>query len=194
MTPVITTANSTEPGYAAQIPVAFGGSATPPGGQPDVAGPASANFDITPMLESGIDTNINLGNGVFGFQGDYSALTVTDDLAQTGSGRTRHRRRDARDPRRHRSRSGRACTSRTRASRSGARSTARARAATGGEPGDDTIVQAPSASSPAISIAATGLNAGNRLVLKRSADDRRDVERRDRDGGDSVRFPAHRSA
>ena len=84
VTPVITTANSAEPGYAAQIPVAFGGGATPPGGQPDVCGPASANFDITPMLESGVDTNVNLGNGLFGFQGDYSALTVTDDIAQTG--------------------------------------------------------------------------------------------------------------
>ena len=38
--PVVTTANSAEPGYAAQIPVAYGGSATPPGGQPDIAGPA----------------------------------------------------------------------------------------------------------------------------------------------------------
>jgi hypothetical protein len=37
-TPVVTTANSAEPGYAAQIPVAFGGTATPPGGQPDIAG------------------------------------------------------------------------------------------------------------------------------------------------------------
>ena len=42
--PVVTTANSAEPGYAAQIPVAYGGTATPPGGQPDIAGPASANI------------------------------------------------------------------------------------------------------------------------------------------------------
>ena len=59
------------------------------------------------MLESGIDTNVNLGNGVFGFQGDYSALTVTDDVAQTGLAGTRDRRRDPRDRRRHRPRSGR---------------------------------------------------------------------------------------
>ncbi|RYY89938.1 MAG: T9SS type A sorting domain-containing protein [Chitinophagaceae bacterium] len=46
-TPVVTTANSAEPGYAAQIPVAFGGSATAPGGQPNIAGPASANIFYT---------------------------------------------------------------------------------------------------------------------------------------------------
>ena len=38
-TPVVTTANTAEPGYAAQIPTEFGGSATSPGGQPDIAGP-----------------------------------------------------------------------------------------------------------------------------------------------------------
>ena len=48
--PVVTTANSAEPGYAAQIPVAYGGTATPPGGQPDIAGPASANFVYQPLL------------------------------------------------------------------------------------------------------------------------------------------------
>jgi hypothetical protein len=86
-TPVITTANSAEPGYAAQIPVAYGGTATPPGGQPDIAGSASANFDITPMLSFGTDTNVEttLGRGTFGFQGDFSNLTVTTQLAQTGS-------------------------------------------------------------------------------------------------------------
>ncbi|QLQ06869.1 MAG: right-handed parallel beta-helix repeat-containing protein [Anaerolineae bacterium] len=36
--PVVSIANSAEPGYAAQIPVAYGGSATPPGGQPDILG------------------------------------------------------------------------------------------------------------------------------------------------------------
>src|SRR5690606_11019387 len=33
-TPVISNANSMEPGYSAQIPVAFGGTATNPGGAP----------------------------------------------------------------------------------------------------------------------------------------------------------------
>ncbi|MEO8359563.1 MAG: Calx-beta domain-containing protein [Vicinamibacteria bacterium] len=40
----VTTANSTEPGYAAQIPVAYGGSATDPGGATDILGSASANI------------------------------------------------------------------------------------------------------------------------------------------------------
>ncbi|MBK8564253.1 MAG: right-handed parallel beta-helix repeat-containing protein [Saprospiraceae bacterium] len=53
--PVISTANSAEPGYAAQIPVAFGGSATPPGGQPDILGAASANIDFISWLVNGTD-------------------------------------------------------------------------------------------------------------------------------------------
>ena len=74
--PVITTANSTEPGYAAQIPVEFGGAAVPPGGQPDVAGPASDNFRINPILDSGTDTNVETtpGWGTFGFQGNPISL------------------------------------------------------------------------------------------------------------------------
>ncbi len=69
--PVVTTANSAEPGYAVHIPVAYGGTATDPGGQPDIAGPASANFQITPMLTSGVDTDVETtpGRGTFGFQG-----------------------------------------------------------------------------------------------------------------------------
>ncbi len=79
-TPVISSANSAEPGYAAQIPVAYGGSATAPGGQPDICGIASANVDITPLLGSGTDIDV-----AFGFQGSFSLLTVTDELAQVGS-------------------------------------------------------------------------------------------------------------
>src|SRR5207249_3882263 len=78
--PVITNANSTEPGYAAQIPVAFGGAAVPPGGQPEIAGPASANFDITPYLDNGTDTS-----ATYGFQGDFSVLDVTAAGAQSGA-------------------------------------------------------------------------------------------------------------
>ncbi|HYJ05248.1 MAG TPA: NosD domain-containing protein, partial [Chthoniobacterales bacterium] len=96
--PVITTANSAEPGYAAQIPVAYGGSATPPGGQPDIAGPASANFQINPILLSGTDTNVETtpGRGTFGFQGVANSIVVTeanpqgwvffDDAPGTGTG------------------------------------------------------------------------------------------------------------
>src|SRR5581483_4171217 len=73
-TPVITTANSAEPGYSSQIPGEFGGSAVAPGGQPDIAGPASANFDITPYLNSGTDTNVETtpGRGTYGFQGNLA--------------------------------------------------------------------------------------------------------------------------
>ncbi|MEI2738693.1 MAG: right-handed parallel beta-helix repeat-containing protein [Chitinophagaceae bacterium] len=53
--PIVTTANSTEPGYAALIPVAFGGGATAPGGQPDIAGPASANIVYQQFLTNGTD-------------------------------------------------------------------------------------------------------------------------------------------
>jgi CSLREA domain-containing protein len=69
--PVTTTANSAEPGYAGQIPVAYGGTATAPGGQPDIAGPASVNFQYQPQLLSGTDTNVETtpGRGTFGFQG-----------------------------------------------------------------------------------------------------------------------------
>lgn len=83
--PVTTTANSAEPGYAAQIPVAYGGTATNPGGQPDIAGPASANFSTTPILTSGTDTNVETtpGRGTFGFQS--AAVTITPANAQNWS-------------------------------------------------------------------------------------------------------------
>src|SRR2546421_310 len=96
--PVITTANSAEPGYAAQIPVAYGGTAVPPGGQPDIAGPASANFQIIPFLQSGTDTNVETtpGRGTFGFQGVPNTVVVSpanqngwvffDDNPGTGTG------------------------------------------------------------------------------------------------------------
>ena len=56
--PVVTTVNSTEPGYAAQIPVIYGGTAVPPvGAQPDVMGTASANLDYVSYLLNGTDNN-----------------------------------------------------------------------------------------------------------------------------------------
>lgn len=83
--PVISTANSAEPSYAALLPVEFGGSATAPGGQPDVCGPASANFDITPLLASATDTDVetSLDRGTLGFQGDFSGLVSLAEGAQT---------------------------------------------------------------------------------------------------------------
>lgn len=78
-TPVLTTANSTEPGYAAQIPVAYGGTATAPGGQPDIAGPASANFQFNPPLDNGGDSDVETtpGRGTFGFQGNNLPTLAT---------------------------------------------------------------------------------------------------------------------
>jgi hypothetical protein len=97
--PVVTTANSTEPGYAAQIPVAYGGTATPPGGQPDIAGPASGNFRYNPILDSGADTNVEStpGWGTNGFQGASTSVISPananakgwfffDDAPGTGTG------------------------------------------------------------------------------------------------------------
>lgn len=78
--PVITTNNSAEPPYASLVPPSAGGSATAPGGQPDVAGAGSANLDISPLLTSDTDTQ----SGEYGFQGDFSELRVTPEIAQTG--------------------------------------------------------------------------------------------------------------
>lgn len=64
VSPVVTTANSMEPGYSTLIPVAYGGAAVPPGGQPDIAGSASANFIYIPFLVNGTDNDA----GTMGFQ------------------------------------------------------------------------------------------------------------------------------
>src|SRR5678815_2250426 len=66
-------------GYAAQIPVAYGGSATPPGGAPNLAGPGVANIDYTPWLDNGSDTS-----PTFGFQGDFTTVHVDDNSPQVG--------------------------------------------------------------------------------------------------------------
>lgn len=55
--PLVSTANSTEPGYATQIPVAYGGTATAPGGQPDILGAGSANIVYQPYLTVGTDND-----------------------------------------------------------------------------------------------------------------------------------------
>ncbi|MES2332873.1 MAG: HYR domain-containing protein [Bacteroidota bacterium] len=57
ITPVTTVNNTTEPGYAAQVPVAYGGSAVAPGGQPDIAGSGSVNFIYQPYLNNGSDND-----------------------------------------------------------------------------------------------------------------------------------------
>lgn len=81
---VVATSGGEDP-YATQIPVIFGGSSTPPGGQPDIKGNASAQFDITPMLSSGLDTDSGTYADSNGFQGDFSHLIATTQLAQTGA-------------------------------------------------------------------------------------------------------------
>ncbi len=57
VTPVVSTNDSGEPSYAAQVPVAYGGTAVAPVGKPDIAGIASANFVYTPYLVSGTDSD-----------------------------------------------------------------------------------------------------------------------------------------
>ena len=57
----VSTAQATEPGYSAQIPVIFGGSATAPGNQPEIKGSASANIDYVPFQCSGTDTSPAVG-------------------------------------------------------------------------------------------------------------------------------------
>jgi len=82
--PVVTTDNTSEPGYAAQVPVEYGGTATNPGGAPDIAGPASANIKYTPFLLSGTDTNVETtpGRGTNGFQGQQNNLVITPATQQ----------------------------------------------------------------------------------------------------------------
>ena len=71
--PKTSTANSSEPGYAALIPVVFGGSATPPGGQDDILGVASANIDYINYLIDGTDDD----GSEMGFQPVSGACTGT---------------------------------------------------------------------------------------------------------------------
>jgi parallel beta-helix repeat protein len=78
--PVYTTADSAEPGYSALIPPEFGGDATPPADAPDIAGPAAANFDVTPLLGSGDSSS------AIAFMGDLSSLVVPSYGAQIGGG------------------------------------------------------------------------------------------------------------
>ncbi|HYC78397.1 MAG TPA: right-handed parallel beta-helix repeat-containing protein [Planctomycetota bacterium] len=163
--PVISTANSAEPGYAAQIPVAFGGTATPPGGQPDVLGPASANFDVTPWLNSGVDVDVSTGFGVYGFQGDFGALTVTDELAQTGAaGRVTEGAAEVSEGGLVKVTAGLFVENATIVRRcvvdgAGSGDAGAANAAI------HTIIQAASSSQPAITLAAGGLDQANRLIL-----------------------------
>lgn len=88
-TPSRSNANSAEPSYASQIPVAFGGTATPPLTPPaDILGTASANIVTATALSVGTDTDAETspGRGVFGFQGDGSSLAPVSYTNQTITG------------------------------------------------------------------------------------------------------------
>ncbi len=78
-------ANSTEPGYAALIPIAYGGTAAPPGGAVSVGGIGISDIDFTPWLGASTDTDVSTGNGTNGFQGDFSVLHVDDGFGQYGT-------------------------------------------------------------------------------------------------------------
>jgi len=77
------TVNSVEPGYAAQIPVIFGGTATPPATPVEtIGGVQSAKVDYSPWLASGTDTVA----AEIGFQGDVTTLFVDDTAQAPGTG------------------------------------------------------------------------------------------------------------
>jgi hypothetical protein len=57
----VSTVQGGEPGYAAQIPVVFGGTATAPGGQPEIKGSGSANIDYVQFQCSGVDASVAVG-------------------------------------------------------------------------------------------------------------------------------------
>ena len=67
-----TTAPPGEPGYAVQIPEAFGGTSTAPASHPTIAGAQSARVDFSPYLNSGADTD----PATPGFQGDFTHVTA----------------------------------------------------------------------------------------------------------------------
>lgn len=91
-TPVVSTANSTEPPYATQIPVAYGGTAVAPGGQPDILGPASANIvyipwcsDATCTAFAGPVTNITQHKGYVTIQAAIDDAS-DGDVIEAGTG------------------------------------------------------------------------------------------------------------
>lgn len=78
---IVLNTDVSEPGYAAQIPVEYGGTATNPGGAASVGGHTSDRIDYTPWLNSGSDADA----GAIGFQGDFSYLNVAAVSPQAGA-------------------------------------------------------------------------------------------------------------
>ena len=75
--------NSVEPPYADQIPVIFGGTATPPATPMEtIGGLQSAKVDYSPWLGSGTDTDAL----EIGFQGGTTTLFVDDTAQAPGTG------------------------------------------------------------------------------------------------------------
>lgn len=85
--PTTSNANGAEPGYAALIPVAYGGLATNPGTGVNIRGVGLADMDYSPWFETGTDTNVEtaFGRGTVGFQGDFSLLHAGPNSAISGA-------------------------------------------------------------------------------------------------------------
>ncbi len=83
--PTVNTGASSEPGYAAQIPVIYGGVATNPGGASSVYGPAEQNVDYQPFLCSGVDASPVIGfQPVFGCGDIEIVAPATANVGDTG--------------------------------------------------------------------------------------------------------------
>ena len=82
----VSTVQGGEPGYSAQIPVAFGGTATAPGGQPDIKGTSSANIDYDPIQCSGVDTSAAVGFQPSGVLCAPPVTTIVTASSMTATG------------------------------------------------------------------------------------------------------------
>ncbi|MGE3075190.1 MAG: right-handed parallel beta-helix repeat-containing protein [Dehalococcoidia bacterium] len=84
--PTVNTAQSSEPGYGAQIPAIYpGGSATNPGGANSIYGTAEENIDFDPYLCSGTDTSPAVGFQPIIGCGDIEVVApATANVGDTG--------------------------------------------------------------------------------------------------------------
>lgn len=82
----VSTVQGGEPGYSAQIPVIFGGTATAPGGQPEIKGTSSANIDYVQFRCSGVDTSPALGFQPSGVLCNPPVTTIVTASSMTATG------------------------------------------------------------------------------------------------------------
>ncbi|REK07987.1 MAG: hypothetical protein DWQ39_00015 [Bacteroidetes bacterium] len=82
--PVVSTANATEPGYTSQIPVMFGGTAVAPGGQQDIKGGAYANIVYIPFQIASTDNSTTTGFQPSGTCSAPCALLLTPSSTDAG--------------------------------------------------------------------------------------------------------------